>query len=81
MIKVLMVYAVKASPVVSGGTGCGGPRLASMEVFRYCSGMPSHWKHNRPLSRAQFEARFPDDAACAAYLGSLHESYLTVRQT
>lgn len=30
--------------------------------------MPSRWKHDRPLSRAQFEARFPDDAACAAYL-------------
>jgi len=30
--------------------------------------MPSRWKHDRPLSRAQFEARFPDDAACAEYL-------------
>lgn len=30
--------------------------------------MPSRWKHDRPLSRAQFEARFPDDAACADYL-------------
>jgi len=30
--------------------------------------MASRWKHDRPLSRAQFEARFPDDAACAAYL-------------
>lgn len=32
--------------------------------------MPSRWKHDRPLSRAQFEARFPDDAACAAYLAA-----------
>lgn len=30
--------------------------------------MPSRWKHDRPLSRAAFEARFPDDAACAAQL-------------
>lgn len=32
--------------------------------------MPNRWKHDRPLSRAQFEARFPDDAACAAYLAA-----------
>ena len=30
--------------------------------------MPSRWKHDRPLSRAQFEARFPDNVACADYL-------------
>ena len=30
--------------------------------------MPSRWKHDRPLSRAQFEARFPNDTACASYL-------------
>jgi hypothetical protein len=30
--------------------------------------MSSRWKHDRPLSRAQFEARFPDDAACAGHL-------------
>jgi hypothetical protein len=30
--------------------------------------MSSRWKHDRPLSRAQFEARFPDDAACADHL-------------
>ena len=32
--------------------------------------MANRWKHDRPLSRAQFEARFPDDAACAAYLAA-----------
>ena len=32
--------------------------------------MPSRWKHDRPLSRAQFEALFPDDAACAAHLAA-----------
>lgn len=32
--------------------------------------MASRWKHDRPLSRAQFEARFPDDAACADYLAA-----------
>jgi len=32
--------------------------------------MPSRWKHDRPLSRAEFEARFPDDAACATYLAA-----------
>jgi hypothetical protein len=32
--------------------------------------MPSRWKQDRPLSRAQFEARFPDDAACAAHLSA-----------
>lgn len=30
--------------------------------------MSTRWKHDRPLSRAQFEARFPDDAACADHL-------------
>jgi hypothetical protein len=30
--------------------------------------MPSRWKHDRPMSRAAFEARFPDNAACAAHL-------------
>src|SRR5512134_2620087 len=30
--------------------------------------MSSRWKHDRPLSRAQFEARFSDDAACADHL-------------
>ena len=30
--------------------------------------MPSRWKLDRPLSRAEFEARFPDDAACARHL-------------
>ena len=30
--------------------------------------MSSRWKHDRPLSRAQFETRFPEDAACADHL-------------
>lgn len=30
--------------------------------------MPSRWKHDRPLSRVEFEERFPDDEACARYL-------------
>jgi hypothetical protein len=30
--------------------------------------MSSRWKHDRPMSRAAFEARFPDNAACAAHL-------------
>lgn len=30
--------------------------------------MPSRWKDDRPLSRAEFARRFPDDAACARYL-------------
>ncbi|PJA59659.1 MAG: hypothetical protein CO163_08135 [Rhodobacterales bacterium CG_4_9_14_3_um_filter_71_31] len=32
--------------------------------------MANRWKHDRPLSCAQFEARFPGDAACAAYLAA-----------
>ena len=32
--------------------------------------MPSRWKNDRPLSRTEFEARFPDDAACALYLAA-----------
>ena len=32
--------------------------------------MPSRWKHDRPMSRAAFEARFADDAACAAHLSA-----------
>jgi predicted RNA-binding Zn-ribbon protein involved in translation (DUF1610 family) len=30
--------------------------------------MANRWKHDRPLSRAEFEVRFPDDAACARHL-------------
>ncbi len=36
--------------------------------FPYCSDMPTRWKSDRPMSRQEFEARFPDDAACARYL-------------
>ena len=32
--------------------------------------MPSRWKNDRPLSRAEFAAHFPDDAACARYLAA-----------
>jgi hypothetical protein len=30
--------------------------------------MGSRWKHDRPMSRAAFDARFPDEAACARHL-------------
>ena len=30
--------------------------------------MPSRWKTDRPLSRAAFEARFPDEDTCGRYL-------------
>lgn len=30
--------------------------------------MSSRWKHDRPMSRAEFARRFPDEAACARYL-------------
>lgn len=30
--------------------------------------MPSRWKNDRPMSRAAFHMRFPDDAACAKFL-------------
>jgi predicted RNA-binding Zn-ribbon protein involved in translation (DUF1610 family) len=30
--------------------------------------MASRWKHDRPMSRTEFEARFPDDDACARHL-------------
>ena len=39
-------------------------------MFMQCSGMASRWKHDRPLSRASFEARFPDEAACARHLAA-----------
>jgi len=42
--------------------------LASDRMFLYCSTMPARWKSDRPMSRQQFEALFPDDAACARYL-------------
>ena len=42
--------------------------LASDCMFLYCSAMPARWKSDRPMSRQQFEALFPDDAACARYL-------------
>lgn len=42
--------------------------LATGRVFLYCSAMPARWKSDRPMSRQEFEALFPDDAACARYL-------------
>ena len=42
--------------------------LAADRVFLYCSAMPARWKSDRPMSRQEFEALFPDDAACARYL-------------
>jgi len=30
--------------------------------------MPARWTHDRPMSRQEFDARFPDEAACARYL-------------
>ena len=32
--------------------------------------MPSRWKYDRPMSRAAFEARFPDEASCARRLAA-----------
>ena len=32
--------------------------------------MPSRWKYDRPMSRAAFEARFPDEEACAKHLAA-----------
>jgi len=42
--------------------------LAGDRMFLYCSTLPARWKSDRPMSRQQFEALFPDDAACARYL-------------
>ena len=30
-------------------------------LFLYCSYMPARWSSDRPMSRQEFEARFPDD--------------------
>lgn len=35
-----------------------------------CRYMSSRWKHDKPMSRTQFDRKFPDDAACAAYLAA-----------
>ena len=32
--------------------------------------MVSRWKYDRPMSRAAFEARFPDEASCARHLAA-----------
>ena len=32
--------------------------------------MASRWKYDRPMSRAAFEARFPDEASCARHLAA-----------
>ena len=34
-------------------------------LFLYCSYMPARWSSDRPMSRQEFEARFPDEEACA----------------
>jgi hypothetical protein len=31
----------------------------------------SRWKHDRPMSRTDFDRRFPDEAACARHLAEL----------
>lgn len=33
--------------------------------------MPNRWKHDRPMSRAAFEARFADEDACARHLAAM----------
>jgi hypothetical protein len=33
--------------------------------------MKSRWKHDKPMSRTDFDSRFPDDAACARHLAQL----------
>jgi len=33
--------------------------------------MTSRWKHDKPMSRTDFDSRFPDDAACARHLAQL----------
>ena len=35
--------------------------LATDRAFLYCSAMPARWKSDRPMSRQEFEALFPDD--------------------
>lgn len=30
--------------------------------------MPARWTHDRPMSRQEFDARFPDEEACSRYL-------------
>ena len=32
--------------------------------------MASRWKYDRPMSRAAFEAGFPDEASCARHLAA-----------
>src|SRR5271167_47170 len=33
--------------------------------------MTSRWKHDRPMSRTDFDRRFPDEGACARHLAKL----------
>jgi hypothetical protein len=33
--------------------------------------MKSRWKHDRPMSRTDFDLRFPDEGACARHLANL----------
>lgn len=42
--------------------------VAARHMFVYCSAMPARWSSDRPMSRQEFEARFPDYAACAQHL-------------
>ncbi len=39
-------------------------------MFAYCLIMTSRWKNDRPMSRAEFEKRFPDEEACARHLAA-----------
>jgi hypothetical protein len=32
--------------------------------------MRSRWKHDKPMSRSDFDRRFPDEEACARYLAA-----------
>ena len=48
----------------------GNRRLRLQNAEKGLCLMASRWKYDRPMSRATFEARFPDEASCARPLAA-----------
>ena len=50
---------------------CARRGLTPARVLVMFLSMTYHWKHDRPISRHEFEKLFPDDDACARHLARL----------
>ena len=66
-VGIRLIPLLRATPMDGAP---GREQIDSIGRCSYCVLMPARWKNDRPLSRAAFARRFPDDRACALYLAS-----------